>query len=432
MIYHLKKGATLICTNESCAKTATIYFIFRIGSRDESPSYAGMAHFVEHMLFKGTCNRPEAKLITQQIDKYGGLFNAFTSYDMTGYYIKLPAKHLPAAIEILSDMILNSIFDEREIKPEQEVVINELKMREADPANKLDNLVNKLIFKDTTLANEIGGSRKTVCKFDRQMVLNFVSHYYKDKNMIISIAGKVPIKSTIKLLNEKFILPISNRYRSLTTIHSPLKRNPRYHDHYLKQKRMRYSCKQVKGLDHTFISFGFPVIKYGSTISWVIDIIGSILAGGMNSRLFQELREDKGLVYSVAYNTDLLEDTGDLTIECSTFNNPKSISAVIDTICQAIKTLKSTPPPSSELERVITSAINSLDMKSENTKEQALTQALEYIYTGKVYTRKELTKIYNRITPEAVQQTAKLFLKKDKLNLGIVSPLRVKQPKILI
>lgn len=433
MINKLKNKITTIIRSEPCAKSVTIYYIFNIGSRDEQSNEYGMAHFLEHMFFKGTCNRPEAKMIASTIDQYGGIFNAFTSNDMTGYYIKLPAKHLETAIDILSDMILNSTFDPREIEVEKDVVINELKMRSSDPSLKVDEVVNTLMFKGTNLEHPIGGSKLTVCNFNRESMVKFLLEHYICSNLIISIAGKIKpsIKYIKSLLSSKLSTSITKRYKNFISLNKIDKRETiLYKNFYKKQSSYRYKLIYTKDTEHTFITLAFPTINYNDPLSFILEIIATILGGNMSSRLFTDLREKQGLVYNISCTTEYYKDTGSFSVSCSTFNDKTSIQKVIKNITDQLSKIKSEAVSLHELEKTVNYIINSLDMKQENTNEVALNQACEYIYLKKILPISRIKQLYSRITPEMIMKTAKKFFIKKKVNLVILSSIKISKPDL--
>lgn len=438
MINKLKNKITTIISSEPCAKSVTVYYLFKVGSRDEEPKQFGMAHFLEHMFFKGTCNRPEAKMIASTIDQYGGVFNAFTSHDMTGYYIKLPPKHLETAIDILSDMILNSTFDPREIKTEKDVVINELKMRSSDPSAKVDEVVNTLMFKGTNLEHPIGGSKSTVCTFKREDLATFLLNKYKGSNLVISIAGKIKpsIKYIKSVINCKLSTPITKRYKNflsskeLIEAKVPAPAPTLYNNFYKKQSSYRYKSIHKKDTEHTFITLAFPTINYSDPLSFVLEIIATILGGNMSSRLFTELREKQGLVYNISCSTEYFKDTGSFSVSCSTFNNKASIERVIKEITDQLSKIKSVAVSASELKKAIDYTINSLDMKQENTNAVALNQACEYIYLNKTLSLSKIKQLYSRITPAMIMKTAKMFFIKKRVNLVTLSPIKLSKPDL--
>lgn len=436
MINKLKNKITTIISSEPCAKSVTVYYLFKVGSRDEEPKQYGMAHFLEHMFFKGTCNRPEAKMIASTIDQYGGVFNAFTSHDMTGYYIKLPPKHLETAIDILSDMILNSTFDPREIEVEKDVVINELKMRSSDPSAKVDEVVNTLMFKGTNLEHPIGGSKSTVCTFNRESMATFLLKNYKCSNLIISIAGKIKpsIKYIKSLLAFKLSTSITKRYKNFLSSNMIEKidkaETALYKNFYKKQSNYRYKLIHTKDTEHTFITLAFPTINYSDPLSFVLEIIATIMGGNMSSRLFTELREKQGLVYNISCNTEYFKDTGSFSVSCSTFNDKNSIQKVIKEITDQLSKIKSVAVSSSELKKAVDYTINSLDMKQENTSAVALNQACEYIYLNRTLSLSKIKQLYSRITPAMIMKTAKKFFIKKRVNLVTLSPLKLKKPDL--
>lgn len=436
-VHKLKNGSTAIISSNFCAKSVTIYFLFKVGSRDEPHSLYGIAHFLEHLFFKGTCNRPEAKMIAETIDQYGGIFNAFTSRDMTGYYIKLPPKYLPIAIKILSDMMINSIFNPNDIETEKAVVINELKMRSSDPGQRLDEEMAKLLYKNTNLAHPIGGDKTTVCKLTREDLAKFVINHYIPKNMIISIAGKIrpSIKSTLNLLNKVFSIDMTKRYHTFIKS-SPesviLSKTKYYAKFYKQQKSFRFKSIQNKELDHTFISLAFPIVNYKDPLSYLFEILVVILAGNMSSRLFISLREKRGLVYNVKCFTEYYKDTGGFAITCSTFNKRETVLKTIKQIENEIKLLKNAPILEEEINKAREYILGSLEMKMEQTNDMAFDQASDYIYLNKLVTPSILKKLYAKITPNMIIKVVNKFFIKKHLNLIILSPLRFKATSIII
>lgn len=433
MIDKLKNKVTTIISSEPCAKSVTIYYLFKVGSRDEQPKQYGMAHFLEHMFFKGTCNRPEAKMIASTIDQYGGIFNAFTSHDMTGYYIKLPPKHLETAIDILSDMILNSTFDPREINTEKDVVINELKMRSSDPSAKVDEVVNTLMFRGTNLEHSIGGSKSTICTFKREDLAKFLLNKYNGSNLVVSIAGKIKpsIKYIKSLIRCKLSGSITKRYKNFISEKVPkIPETILYNNFYKKQSSYRYKWIKKNDSEHTFISLAFPTINYSDPLSFILEIISIILGGNMSSRLFIELREKQGLVYNIGCSTEYFKDTGSFSITCSTFNDKSSIHKVIKEITEQISKLKLTVVTKAELKKAVDYTINSLDMKQENTSDVALNQACEYIYLNRTISLSKIKQLYSKITPEIIMKTAKKFFIKKKVNIVILSPLKINKPSL--
>ena len=201
--YKLKNGTRVILVPQKNTQAVTVLVLFGIGSRYEKESEAGISHFLEHMMFKGTTQRPNTLILSQELDGIGAEFNAFTSKDVTGYYIKANSEHLARAIEILSDMLFNSKMEQAEIEREKGTIIEEINMYEDNPKNQAEEALEKILFEKNSLGREVAGTKKTVAAVNQQSLLSYWQKNYQPQRCVITVAGNLIENKTKKSL-EKF------------------------------------------------------------------------------------------------------------------------------------------------------------------------------------------------------------------------------------
>ena len=185
----LENKANVYLVPQKDAQSATVLIMFPVGSRYENEKLAGVSHFIEHLMFKGTKKRPNTLILTREIDRLGAEYNAFTSKEYTGYYIKADAKYLETSLDILSDMLYNSLFDAKEMEKEKRVIVEEIRMYKDNPLMNIENIFENLLFR-SPLGRDIAGSEKTVLNLNRREMLEYLGKYYQSKEMTVVIAGK--------------------------------------------------------------------------------------------------------------------------------------------------------------------------------------------------------------------------------------------------
>ncbi|MDF2676099.1 MAG: family peptidase [Bacillota bacterium] len=280
--YTLNNGVRIVAENIEYVKSASIGIWVKVGSNNENDETNGLSHFIEHMLFKGTKNR-KANEIAEDIDNLGGQLNAFTSKECTCFYVKVLDESIDEAVDILSDMFFNSLFDEEEVKKEASVVIEEIKMYEDSPEDVVHDKLTEIIFNDSPMAYNILGTEDNLRKFTRDDVVNYMQTNYTPNNTIISIAGNFNEKDFVKLIEEKF-----GHWENKNVIHEEIEGN--------------YERKVVginKDLEQLHISIGNKTIGRHDDNYYPLLVLNNIFGGTMSSRIFQEVREKKGLVYSI-------------------------------------------------------------------------------------------------------------------------------------
>ena len=277
----LSNGITVVMEQLPYVQSAAIGVWARAGAVDEV-EHAGISHYIEHMMFKGTKNRT-AKEIAEDIDKIGGSMNAFTGKEATCYYIKTLATHLDDSIEVLSDMFNNSLFDPEEMEKEKKVVLEEMKMVEDSPEDLGHDLLSESVFKGGSLGNSVIGTKESVTSISRDDILNYLGRRYISENMVISVAGNIDENEVIKQLEDGFsgiTCGLEERKPIITEFKPEI-------------------VSRKKDIEQTHLFFGRKGTALDSDDYFAYLLYNSILGGSMSSRLFQNVREDKGLAYSV-------------------------------------------------------------------------------------------------------------------------------------
>ena len=296
----LKNGLRLITIPIPQVESITVMVGVGAGSRYETQSVNGLFHFIEHMAFKGTKNRPTAFDISSEVDGVGGQFNAFTSKDFTGYWIKLASKHQELAFDVLSDMLANSLFKTEEIEREKGVIIEEINMREDTPQVGVIEAFIRLLYGNNPMGWDIAGEKETVRQIKRKDFLEYIDKLYFSKNMAVVVAGKINEDKIIKLTKQYF---------------GRLKKSGKKRTKSIKLSQKRPKTKLIyKKTEQAHFCLGVPGYWYSHPDRFVEVVLSTILGQGMSSRLFIEIRERRGLAYYVFCEPDFFVDSGFLMV----------------------------------------------------------------------------------------------------------------------
>ena len=317
----LKNGLTIVMEPITSVRSVSFGIWVKNGSRNESPDTNGISHFIEHMLFKGTSRR-SAKDIADEIDEIGGQINAYTSKELTCYYTRTLDTHFDTALDVLADMFFNSKFDDTEIKKECNVILEEINMYEDTPEDQVYDILQAEGWKNNPLGFSVLGSEKTISTFNNKTFRSYFDSNYRPEKTVIAIAGSFEPQETVKKIETYF-----GGFSSLNT--NPV---PDFKTIYTPA-----FIKKEKDIEQMHLCFGFPGLPVGSERAYVLACLNTVFGGGMSSRLFQKIREEKGLVYSIySYNAGFV-DTGIFTIYAAM--NPKQVEKAISLIINEIKSL---------------------------------------------------------------------------------------------
>jgi len=358
------------------------------GSRDESDADSGIAHFIEHLLFKGTKNRT-TRDIAQITDALGGHLDAFTSREFAGYYNKVTDDQLPITFDLLADLVTNPLFDVVELEKERGVIIEEIKMVEDQPDELVFELFSESFWPKHALGRQIAGTIETVSGLNRDKIVEHFQHIYSPQNLVISAAGNLTHEQIVDL-SSKYFADLKNYNGTYERI-APVTRA----DILLRHKR---------GLEQSHIVIGMPCPSMVDDDRFVVNVLSTILGGGMSSRLFQTIREDKGLAYTVSAGINSYIDAGCLSIYAGT--SPDQVSEVIDLSMVELRKMKEDLVSEEELQRSKDLVKTSIVLGLESTRQRMSRLAQQEIFFGEISSIDEIVKDIQEVTAEDVHKLA--------------------------
>ncbi|WP_188205853.1 M16 family metallopeptidase [Alkalibacillus aidingensis] len=344
--YTLNNGLRVVEEQLSAVRSVSIGIWILTGSRNEPKSLNGISHLIEHMLFKGTKNR-SAKEIAEAFDSIGGHINAFTSKEYTCLYAKVIDEHIETAVSILSDMINHSLFDEEELEREKKVVLEEILMTEDTPDDIIHDYLHEVSFKGHPLAQPILGNKETLNNFSRADLLAYVDRYYTSDRMVISVAGNVPSNFN-EIVSEQFgsIRPSRNQQ-----------------DYFTKTFTVDSLVKQ-DDIKQAHLCLGYNGVPVGDESVYTLSVLNNVLGGSMSSRLFQQIREEKGLSYATFSYHNTFRDNGILTIYSATAH--EQLDEMESIIYNIVNDIKANGITDSELQNTIQQLKGQLVLGLEN------------------------------------------------------------------
>lgn len=427
--FTLPNGIKCLIDNTDCHQSVTINIMFRVGSRDEPEGFHGLTHFAEHMFFKGTTKRPEARMISSEIDQYGGILNAVTDFDVTYYYVKIDYNHLEKALDILSDLLFHALFRQKDIDTEKEVVVNELKLYRNNPSRSVSIMLGETIFQQTTLEHDVGGDIDTIRGATRDKFLAYVSHFYQPKNTIVSVVGRIPMgeAGAIKLLSRYFNQPFN--YSKMIKKNSEFANYkfrpdrqlfPKFHSI---QQKCRFRYRQMSHLEGSYMIIGFPGWKYQSPEYYQMLVLSTILGRGMSSRLFVEVREKQGLCYTIKADVETYQDLGIFTIYCAA--HAHDIRKTFQSIWKELENLKKGKLGTKELNKAKDHLTGSEMLSRESTSYLAQMAAYDLLYLGKISEIGDFAREVSKVTIDKVIKLAKVLFQKKKLNVSVISQKKI-------
>jgi predicted Zn-dependent peptidase len=405
----LKNGMTVLLEPVPGAPSMTIFAYCRVGSRYETGKINGASHFIEHLMFKGTKRRPNAQILSQELDRFGANFNAMTSKDYTGYYIKIDAHEAASAVDLLHDMLFHSKFDPKEIERERGVIIEEINMYEDNPKMRIDYLLESALFPNSTLGWDVAGPRRVIRSISRQDLVTYRDAYYIPERFTIVLAGKLP-SNAVKLLASTFgKVKSSNkrgdeefkRFRPLRAIKDPL-------------------AAEEKKTEQTQVGIGFYGYPYGHEHEPAAALCSIILGGYMSSRLFVQVRERKGLCYSISAAHEPLEDTGIFSIYAGL--DRRRLPLAIRTIISEFKKVMKNDVTAAELRRAKDHIRGKLALAFEDSSFRASWYGKQWMFRGTTKTPKERMAELDAVTRADVVRVAKAMFYPETMARAVIGP----------
>jgi len=409
-MYHhfkLKNNAQVHLIPQQDTKSATVLVMYPVGSRYESNKMRGVSHYIEHLMFKGTKKRKNTLILTREIDRLGAEYNAFTGKEYTGYYIKADASYLDISLDILSDMLLNSVFDPKEMEREKGPIVEELRMYNDNPMMNIDNIFEDLMYKGSPLGLDIGGTEKHVMGYKRPDVLAYRDKYYQPSNMHIIITGKVD--DTTRSLVEKYFATGKNKKKPSSAFKS--------HCFGPGTKKDRIAV-QKKHTDQAQLMLGFPGFSYTAKENPVVGVMNTILGGSMSSRLFIQIRERRGLAYMVRSGSERFRDTGYLHVRAGL--EAKNINKAIEVIRKEIEKLQTKGVTARELRDAKTHIRGALTLSLEDSSSVANWYAKQILFDKKIEPPETKLAKLDNVTNDQIKSLAKKVYDFKKMRVAII------------
>ncbi|MDO8531173.1 MAG: pitrilysin family protein [Dehalococcoidia bacterium] len=401
----LDNGLRILTSSMPHTRSVSLSFYTGAGSRYEEDREAGISHFIEHLMFKGTQRRPTSKEVSEAIESVGGVLNGGTDRELTIYWSKVPRPHFPLALDVLVDMLRNSKFDAADVVKERQVVIEEINMVNDSPHQRVDVLIDEVVWPGQPLGREIGGSRETVSSFERAHAVNYLAQQYGSGNTVVSVAGNISHDEVVDAVSKALgdWRPATPRpfFPALNGQHGP---------------RVKVEYRRT---EQAYLILAVPGVYLSHPDQYALNILNIILGGGMSSRLFMEIREKRGLAYDVySYNNHLL-DTGAFAVFAGV--DPKRIGDALQAILQELARIRD-DVREEEVQKAKDLTKGRMLLRMEDTRSVSSWLGSQEALLGRVKTVDEAVQQVDAVPLEDVQRVARQLLVQDKLNLAVVGP----------
>ncbi len=401
----LPNGLTILTEQMTHIRSVSIGIWVKTGSRHEEPEANGITHFIEHMVFKGTRTRT-AEAIARQIDSIGGNMDAFTAKECICFNVKVLDEHVPIALEVLSDLVLNPVFDAKEITRERGVILEEIKMDEDSPDYLVHEIFTQNFWKGHPLGKPILGTKETVRRFEQPLVMDYWQRRFYPGNLIICAAGRLD--------HDEFVTQVARHFEQLAPAKNGFHESP-------PNTVSRIIMRNKKSLEQVQICVGVPSHPITHERRYASYILNTLLGGGMSSRLFQNVRERQGLVYAIYSELNPYRDTGCLSVYAgmSRENTPKVVQSVVNEFRQ----LKTTGVPDDELRRAKDQLKGSLMLSLESSTARMSNLARQEMYFGHFIGLDEIIQRIEQVTANDIVELAGEFFRPQSIAVTVLGNL---------
>jgi len=397
------------------ADSATVQVFCTVGSRYETKEINGASHFIEHLMFKGTKKRPNAQAISRELDRYGAAYNAYTSKEFTTFFIKISADKISNAADMLNDMVFHSAYDAKEIERERGVVIEEINMYEDNPIMRIDLLMEASLFPNSSLGWDVAGPRSVIRNITRKQLVDYRDAFYAPDRVTIAVAGKIP-KNILQILNKTFgtVRPPSLKLRGTAS------RAHAYETCSL-PKKLKAIAVESKQTEQTQVGIGFYGVNHSDKHEPAIKVMSIILGGYMSSRLFTEVRERRGLCYSVSAGHECFDDTGVFSIYAGL--DSKRLPLAMKTIYTELDRMKSTLVSDEEIKRAKDHVKGTLALAFEDSATHASWYGREWALRRELESPSARIAQLNAVTRADIRSAARLVFQPDRMAIAAIGPL---------
>jgi len=403
----LDNGLRVITSTMPHSRSVCLAILVGAGSCYESEEEAGISHFAEHLFFKGTQRRPTSKEITQDIEGVGGIINAGTDKELTIFWCKVAKSHFPIALDVLSDLLLNSLFDSKEIEQERRIISEEINMNLDLPQQRISMLIDELLWPEQPLGREVIGYKETVSSITREQLLNYVARRYMPNNTVLSIAGNIQHEEAVAQIESLF-----NKWAAGELITGYIT------DDKQTEARLRIEPKDIEQAHLCLAVHGF---SRSHPQRFTIDLFNTVLGGGMSSRLFTEIREHRGLAYDIHSYAEHFLKSGSFAIYAGV--DPQKIETAVVAILEEMSQIKQ-GITANELTRAKELSKGRLYLRFEDSQNVALWYGGQEILTQQILDIDDVISIVDAITIDELEGVAEEIITDRGLNLAVTGPIK--------
>ena len=407
----LDNGLRVITITMPHTHSVSICIFIGVGSRYETDAAAGVSHFIEHLLFKGTAKRATARTISEAIEGVGGILNGGTDKELTIYWCKVARPHFELALDVLTDMLLHSRFDPKEIEKERQVIIEEINMSKDSPAQRVDMLIDGLLWSKHPLGRDIAGSKESVAAITRDTMLDYRQDQYLPKSTVVTIAGNIEHQQMVTAVNQVLGNWTNQRERAAYSA-------------YREQPAQRLHVER-KDTEQVHLCLSLPGLSLFHPQRFTLGLLNVILSGGMGSRLFSEIRDNLGLAYSIHSYVEHFLDTGSVTVTAGV--EPKNLLTVIKAILEQLSLLRETVPEA-ELSKAKELSKGRLLLRMEDSYNIAGWVGGQEILTERILSVDQVVSLIDAITADELKQLARELLVGSRLRLAVVGRVADDEP----
>ena len=401
----LDNGLRIVTDTMPHTRSVSLCFFIGVGSRYESETEAGISHFIEHLLFKGTPRRPTASEVSAAIEGVGGILNAGTDKELTIYWAKVAQSHFPLALDVLVDMLLNSKFDPAEIERERQVIIEEINMCKDSPSQQVGLLIDGLLWPRHPLGRDTAGTKDSMGAINREALIDYLKNQYQPDNTVVAIAGNIP--------HGEAVTAVSQATASWTG------RPPRRgYAAYQEQPNPRLQIEK-RDTEQAHLSLALPGLSLRHPRRFTLDLLNVILGEGMSSRLFTRIRDELGLAYSIHSYMDHFQDTGSIIVSAGV--DPRNLPATIKAVLDELSRLKEAIPPA-ELTKAKELTKGRLLLRLEDTRNVTGWMGGQEILMGEILSPDQVVSIIEAITADDINKLAEELVVEKHLRLAVVGP----------
>jgi predicted Zn-dependent peptidase len=400
----LDNGLRVLTASMPQAQSVSCFIMLAAGSRYETPEANGIAHFSEHMFFKGTERRPTARDISAEVDAIGGEFNAFTGKEYTAYYVRCATEFRDVALDVLVDMLRHAKFDPEEIEREKGVILEEMNMYVDTPRDYISRIYDELVYADDPLGRNILGTKETIQAASRETFRDYIGRWYTPERIVVGLAGNLgdgPVEKIAELLGD---LPTT---ATGTPPESAFAQNGRVKVH-------------EKVSDQAHLCLGVTGYEIGHPDRYAVELLRTVLGGGMSSRLFTEVRERRGLAYYVFAANQAYTDSGTLYSQAGV--DLKRVDEAVATILGELRTIAAEPVPAEELEKARSYAKGRFVLSLESPQGTNMFGLRREVLEGQATEPSEVLAELDKVTADDILRVAGDLIREESLRLAVIGP----------